>query len=156
MKTIPVVTLLAAFVMNVTIARAAVPAGWTDDYAKAVEKAKAEKKNLLLDFTGSDWCGYCIALDKEVFSTPKFKSWAKDNAILVKVDFPKSVKQSEKVKTQNKDLKTKFPFNGYPTVVVIDPEGKVLARKSGYHPGSGPATYLSELKVPGKTETAKP
>ncbi len=82
---------------------AANPPGWTEDYAKAVEKAKTEKKNLLLDFTGSDWCGYCKALDKEVFATPQFKNWAKDNVVLVKVDFPHSTlrKALPKVKKQN-------------------------------------------------------
>ena len=63
-------------------------AGWDDDYEKAVAQAKAEKKMVLLDFTGSDWCGWCIKLDKEVFSQPEFKDYAKENLVLVEVDFP--------------------------------------------------------------------
>ena len=126
-------------------AQAVPPPGWTEDYAKALEKAKAEKKNLLLDFTGSDWCGYCIALDKEVFSTPKFKSWAKDKVVLVKVDFPHNARQTAKIKEQNEGLKKKYPFGGYPTVIVVDPEGKQLAKKTGYKPGSGPADYIAAL-----------
>ena len=130
--------------------------GWTQDYAKAVEKAKAEKKNILLDFTGSDWCGFCKTLDKEVFQTPKFQSWARQNVILVEVDFPKNVRQSDKIKQQNADLKTKYPFGGYPTIVITDADGKELARKSGYHPGSGPVAYIADLDGTLKKASANP
>ncbi len=142
--------LLAAFfttcALTLTVLAGA-PSGWTDDYDKAVEKAKAEKKNLLLDFTGSDWCGYCMALDKEVFSTSKFKSWAKENVVLVQVDFPQGKKLSSKLKKQNDGLKTKYGAGGFPTIVVIDPEEKVLAKKTGYSPGSGPDAYIGGLKA---------
>src|SRR3954470_10750497 len=107
MKSLRALLVAAAVAIAIT-AQAAAPAGWTDDYEKAVEKAKAEKKNLLLDFTGSDWCGYCMALDKEVFSTAKFKTWAKDNVVLVQVDFPQSKHLTQKVKTQNEGLKKQF------------------------------------------------
>jgi protein disulfide-isomerase len=144
MKSLSFAAVLTAFFITAT-AHAALPTGWTEDYAKAVEKAKAEKKNILLDFTGSDWCGFCITLDKEVFASPKFKTWAKANVILVKVDFPRSVKQSTKLKEQNSALKAKYPFNGYPTVVIVDTEGKEIARKGGYQPGSGPVAYIEGL-----------
>lgn len=128
-------------------ARAVAPPGWTEDYAKAVEKAKTENKKLLLDFTGSDWCGYCMALQKEVFSTAKFKEWAKQNVVLVDVDFPHSKPQTQKIKGQNADLKGKYPFNGYPTIVILDTDGKELTRKTGYSPGSGPEAYISALEA---------
>jgi thioredoxin-related protein len=124
-------------------ASAAVPPGWTNDYAKAVEKAKTENKSLLLDFTGSDWCGYCKLLDKEVFSTSQFRDWAK-NYVLVQVDFPRAP-LSPRLKTQNADLKAKYPLSGYPTIVIMDASGNVLARKTGYSPGSGPAAYIGDL-----------
>ena len=144
MKT--VFTLFAALVIMCASIHAAPPSGWTEDYAQAVEKAKAGKKNILLDFTGSDWCGFCIALDKEVFDSMKFKSWARQNVELVKVDFPHGKKQSDKVKAQNAELKGKFmKSGGFPTVVIIDPDGKEIARKMGYRPGTGPAAYLKEL-----------
>ncbi len=127
-------------------ARAAAPPGWTEDYAKAVEKAKTENKNVLLDFTGSDWCGYCIALNKEVFSTAKFKAWAKDHVVLVEVDFPHSKPQTQKVKAQNADLKSKYPAGGYPTIVIVDTAGNELAKKVGYSPGSGPDAYIAALE----------
>lgn len=139
--------LLAAFVLPLSSIHAGPPSGWTDDFDKAVEKAKAEKKNVLLDFTGSDWCGYCIKLDKEVFDTAKFKAWAQKNVVLVQVDFPNKVKLSEKVVKQNAALKSKYPARGYPTIVVIDPEGKALLTKVGYQPGSGPDAYLEALKA---------
>ncbi|MEP6672336.1 MAG: thioredoxin family protein [Chthoniobacter sp.] len=139
-------SLLALALLAIAIpAHAAAPPGWTDDYAKAVTQAKAENKKLLLDFTGSDWCGYCMVLHKEVFSTAKFKDWAKQNAILVEVDFPRKKQLSKKLQAQNEELKGKFPFNGYPTIVVLDADGNELGRKTGYHPGSGPDAYLAEL-----------
>ena len=147
MKTKRLLSLLTALFVTLTAAHAVNPPGWTDDYAKAVEKAKTEKKNILLDFTGSDWCGYCMALDKEVFSTPKFKTWAKENVILVKVDFPHGIKLSKKVVEQNSELKSKYPFGGYPTVMIVDTDGKVLTKKSGYKVGSGPADYLAGLSA---------
>jgi thioredoxin-related protein len=137
-----VVTLLVVAIP----AHAVPPPGWTDDYTKAVEKAKTENKNLLLDFTGSDWCGFCIALDKEVFSTSKFKTWAKENVVLVQVDFPHNKVLTKKVQAQNADLKSKYPTNGYPTIVLLDTAGKELGRKVGYSPGSGPEAYIAELE----------
>jgi protein disulfide-isomerase len=85
-------------------------------------------------------------LDREVFNTPKFKAWANENAVLVKVDFPHAKTQSLKIKSQNADLKSKFPFNGYPTIVVLDSEGQELGRNTGYKPGSGPDAYIAELE----------
>ncbi|MDR3401390.1 MAG: thioredoxin family protein [Chthoniobacter sp.] len=139
-------SLLALALFAVAIpAHAAAPPGWTDDYAKAVEQAKTENKKLLLDFTGSDWCGFCKLLDKEVFGTAKFKDWAKQNVVLVEVDFPRKKQLTHKLQAQNADLKSKYPFNGYPTIVILDGDGKELGRKTGYQPGSGVDAYLAEL-----------
>jgi len=137
---------LAALALS-SFARAEVPAGWTDNYAQAVETAKAEKKYVLLDFTGSDWCGFCKLLDKEVFSTPHFQSWAKKNVVLVQVDFPHQTQLSAEVKTQNDGLMAKYPTRGFPTILVLDTAGKELARESGYHPGSGAIAYVRSLET---------
>jgi len=137
-------SLVFAFAVS---ARAELPAGWTDNYAKALETAKAENKNLLLDFTGSDWCGFCKLLDKEVFSTPHFKNWAKKNVVLVQVDFPRSTPLSPELQAQNNELKNKYPLGGYPTIVILDNSGNVLTKKVGYHPGSGPMAYVKELEA---------
>ena len=61
---------------------------WTTDVPKAAEKAKAEKKLVMLDFTGSDWCGWCIKLNKEIFSQPEFVEYAQKNIVAVELDFP--------------------------------------------------------------------
>ena len=141
------ISLLALALRAIALpAHAVPPPGWSEDYEKAVEKAKTENKNVLLDFTGSDWCGFCMALNKEVFNTPKFKDWAKQNVVLVEVDFPHSKPQTQKVKAQNADLKSKYPSNGYPTIVILDTTGKELGRKVGYSPGSGPEAYISALE----------
>jgi protein disulfide-isomerase len=154
-------SLLAAALLTCTFtlcAPAAPPAGWTDDYAQAVEKAKAENKYLLLDFTGSDWCGFCKLLDKEVFSTPQFHSWAKKYVVLVQLDFPHNTPLSDAVKAQNSGLMSKYPTRGFPTVLIVDTAGKELVRESGYHPGTGAATYIktleTELKKSGPLPTA--
>jgi thioredoxin-related protein len=121
--------------------------GWTTDYNKALEKAKAENKLVLLDFTGSDWCPWCIKLDKEVFDQQKFKDYAAKNLVLVEVDFPQSKPQSAEIKKQNETLQTQFAIEGYPTVVVLNPAGKKVG-ELGYQPG-GPDAFLAELaKVP--------
>jgi len=126
--------------------RAEVPKGWTNNYAKAVETAKAQNKYLLLDFTGSDWCGFCKMLDKEVFATPQFGNWAKKYVVLVQVDFPHQTPLSPAVKTQNSELASKYPVNGYPSIVIIKPDGQELAKQVGYHPGSGAQAYISGLE----------
>ena len=75
--------------------------GWETDFEKAKTKAKAEGKHILMDFSGSDWCGWCVKLDKEVFSQKVFKAYAKNNLVLVLADFPKDKsKQSEKLQKQ--------------------------------------------------------
>jgi len=130
-------SLLALALFAIAIpTQAAAPPGWTDDYAKAVEQAKTENKKLLLDFTGSDWCGYCKLLNKEVFSTAKFKDWAKQNAVLVEVDFPRMKHLSKKLQAQNDDLKGKYPFNGYPTIVILDGDGKGWVARPAINPAA--------------------
>ncbi|MCE9609899.1 MAG: thioredoxin family protein [Chthoniobacter sp.] len=132
---------LAAFAATTSFTLAA--AGWDDDYDKALAQAKTEKKLVLLDFTGSDWCGWCIKLDKEVFSTPEFKSYAKDKLVLVEVDFPRGKQQAAKLKEQNAKLQKEFSIRGFPTIIVLDAEGKKVGQL-GYMPG-GPTAFLAEL-----------
>lgn len=122
--------------------------GWSDDYAKSLEKAKLENKLVLLDFTGSDWCGWCMKLDDEVFSKTKFKSYAKEHLVLVELDFPRGGSLSKKTKEQNAELKSKFGVSGYPTIVIVDAEGKEVARWRGYSP-----SFFEDLK--GKVGAAK-
>src|SRR5882762_4601197 len=116
---------------------------WMTDLPKAQAKAKEEKKLVMLDFTGSDWCGWCIKLNKEVFSTPDFAEYAKKNLVLVEVDFPRAKKLSEEQKKANEALQTKYAIEGYPTIIVLDGEGKKVGQL-GYQPG-GPKAFTAEL-----------
>src|SRR5215216_7551869 len=88
--------------------------GWLDDVEKAKAQAKAESKKILLDFTGSDWCGWCKKLDAEVFSQQAFKDYAAKHLVLVEVDFPKGFKLAEATSKQNAELAKKFGIRGYP------------------------------------------
>lgn len=115
---------------------------WKTDYKAALEEAAKEKKLVLLDFTGSDWCGWCIKLDKETFSKPEFKNFASKNLVLVEVDFPQNKSQSADVKKQNEELKTKFGVQGYPSLVLLDSTGKEIIRNVGYLPG-GPDAFIA-------------
>jgi protein disulfide-isomerase len=122
---------------------------WLTSLPKAQEKAKAEKKIVLMDFTGSDWCGWCIKLHKEVFSQPEFAKYAEKNLVLVEVDFPRKKQQSDELKKANKELQQKYKIQGYPTLIVLDGSGKQLG-ELGYTPG-GPKAFIAELeKVAGK------
>ncbi len=117
--------------------------GWSEEYDKALAQAKADKKLVLLDFTGSDWCGWCIKLDKEVFSQAEFAEYAKKNLVLVELDFPRSKEQSKEIKAQNTKLQGEFKIQGYPTIVVLNSEGKKVG-ELGYQPG-GPKAFIAEL-----------
>ena len=117
---------------------------WTTDLPKAQAKAKAEKKLVMLDFTGSDWCGWCIKLNKEVFNTQEFIDYAKKNIVPVEIDFPNKKKQSDELKTANHALQKKYGIKGYPTIIVLDSEGKNVGQL-GYMKG-GPKAFIAELE----------
>ena len=91
---------------------------WETNVSKAMEISNKTKKPLLLFFTGSDWCGWCIRLQKEVLKTPEFSKWAKENVILVELDFPRRSEQTAAIKKQNNELQQAFGIQGFPTVVI--------------------------------------
>src|SRR4029077_18285699 len=97
----PRLFLVAAAVSLVFAAIARAESDWLHDYNKAQEEAKANHKLLFLNFTGSDWCGWCIKLDKDIFSQPQFKNYAHDNLVLVELDFPRRKSQPTDEKKQN-------------------------------------------------------
>ena len=121
---------------------------WQTDMNKALEISKKSQKPLFLFFTGSDWCGWCIRLQKEVFKTPEFAKWAKDNVILVELDFPRSTPQQPEIKKQNAELQQTFAVQGYPTVWFVrgsKKDGKINLEKlgsTGYVAG-GPTAWLA-------------
>ncbi len=131
-------TLITAALAVLAAGAFAQKAHWFTDYDKAAMAARKSGKPILADFTGSDWCAWCIRLKKEVFSTPDFKKWAEKNVILLEVDFPRSNPQSRKIQKQNRALQTKYDVRGYPTVLFLDARGKKLARM-GYMRGGGRA-----------------
>ncbi len=132
---------LAVLALTSTLALA--KDGWSEDYDKALAQAKAEKKLVLLDFTGSDWCGWCIKLDKEVFSQPEFADYAKTNLVLVELDYPRKKEQTKEIKAQNAKLQGEYKIQGYPTIVVLDSAGKKVG-ELGYQPG-GPKAFIAAL-----------
>ena len=117
---------------------------WETDFAKASATAKTSGKYMLLDFSGSDWCGWCIRLEKEVFSQDAFKDFAEENLVCVLVDFPHAKEQAEELKQQNLDLARKYGIKGYPTIIILSPDGKPVG-KTGYLQG-GPWEYSRHLK----------
>ena len=117
---------------------------WTTDVPKAQAAAKAEQKLVMMDFTGSDWCGWCIKLHKEVFSKPEFAEYAKKNLVLVEVDFPRAKKQTDDLKKANQELQRKYSIEGYPTIIVLNGDGKQVGQL-GYMQG-GPKAFIAELE----------
>lgn len=118
---------------------------WATDLPKALEQAKAEHKIVLLDFTGSDWCVWCMKFDNDVLSQPEFASYAKTNLVMVMLDFPNAIKQSEALKKSNQELQAKFKVDGFPTYVALNPDGKEIGRQVGYLSG-GPQAFIAEFK----------
>ena len=118
--------------------------GWSDDFAASQKKASTEGKSLLIDFTGSDWCGWCIRLRKEVFDQAGFREAAEKNFVLVELDYPKdkSILSAETIK-QNADLSKRFLIKGYPTILLCDETGVPFA-STGYQEG-GLKPYLTSL-----------
>ena len=118
--------------------------GWLDDLEKAKAQAKAENKKILLDFTGSDWCGWCKKLDAEVFSQQAFKDYAAKHLVLVELDFPRGFQLPEATKKQNDGLAKKYKIQGYPTIVITTASGTKRG-ELGYVEG-GPEAFIKELK----------
>ena len=128
-----VFAVLAVMIMGVCGVKAETT-GWETDFAKASTNALKSGSYMLLDFSGSDWCGWCMKLDKEVFSKGEFKSFAKTNMVCVLVDFPREKHQNKKVKDQNAELAKKYGIKGYPTVIILSPRGDLVGR-TGYQEG---------------------
>ena len=142
MKNLFAVLLLSLGLLTPACVRA--ESGWTIDYKKAQDEAKASHKLVLLNFTGSDWCGYCIQFDRLILSQPQFKDYATKNLVLLEVDFPRRKPQSVEIKKQNMVLAQRYQVEGFPTVVIEDGEGKTLWRYDGMYTG-GIVAFLAEL-----------
>src|SRR2546421_2371495 len=118
---------------------------WLTDFDAAKAKAKSDNKLVLLEFTGSDWCGYCKRMQAEIFSKPQFQDYAAKNLILVELDFPRTKPQSDTVRKQNMHLASEYDIEGFPTTIVLSPDGKRVANFFGYLEG-GPEPLIAALE----------
>lgn len=138
MKTISLLSILV-----LSLGGQVATAEWLTDMPAALKKAKAEDKALLVNFTGSDWCGWCIRLKKEVFDTTEFKAFATENLVLVEIDFPRGKQQPQALREANNRLQKQYQVRGYPSIFILDKNGKTQL-KTGYQEG-GPRNYITHL-----------
>lgn len=144
MKTIKLTSTLCAALVALHGVAFAGGEGWSSDFAAAKKEAEESKKDMLVDFTGSDWCGWCIKLSDEVFKKDPFKDGVKDTFVLVEVDFPQDKsKLSAETQKQNAELGEKYAVKGYPTILLCDAQGRPYA-STGYQKG-GPEKYVEHL-----------
>ncbi len=117
---------------NSQVSETSADTNWLTDLPQGLAKAKAAHKLVLVDFTGSDWCAPCQQLHRQVFATEQFKGYADTNLVLVLVDFPQKKSQPEDLKKANDALQQRFAVQGFPTVLVLDADGKLLDKQLGY------------------------
>ncbi len=118
---------------------------WLTDLDKAQAKAKEEKKLVLLDFTGSDWCPPCKALHSKVLTSKEFLAFANESLVLVMVDFPQLNKLPPEQTKANEELAKRFKIEGFPTIVVLDRNGKELSKDVGYS-GESAKDFVAKLQ----------
>lgn len=131
---------------------------WYADFDEAQKAAKAEGKDLFVDFTGSDWCGWCIKLHEEVFDHESWQKGVAGDYVLVALDFPSGDEAKAKVPNpeRNQELAELYGIRGYPTIMLMTAEGEVFAQ-TGYQAG-GPEKYLehmAELRSTGRVALVK-
>ena len=117
---------------------------WQTNFAEASTNAAKTGMYMLVDFSGSDWCGWCMKLDEEVFGKAEFAAFAKKNLICVSIDFPRKTEQSKALKEQNNALAQKYAVQGFPTVLILSPKGE-LVTTTGYEAG-GAKKYVESLQ----------
>lgn len=117
---------------------------WQTDRTTAQTRASAENRLLLMNFTGSDWCPWCVKLKKEVFETSEFKDYAARNLVLLEVDFPRKKELSPDLKKANEALRKEYAIRGYPTVVVLDSKLKKIGQLQ--YMAGGPKVFLGALE----------
>ena len=117
---------------------------WNTDLSQALATAKKENKVVLINFTGSDWCQWCKRLSDEVFSKSQFEDFASKNLVLVKIDFPRNIEQSNATKFYNQKLANMYGVEGFPTIILLDKNGRGIL-KTGYIQG-GVENYINQLE----------
>ena len=139
-----VAVLLASRVFAAEAPAAEAKDPWRTDFDASLATAGEQGRAVLLDFTGSDWCVWCHRLDNEVFSKQAFLDYARDNLVLVKLDFPEKIKLPAELEAQNHGLSDKYGVTGYPTIVIVDAKGTEIGRL-GYMEG-GAKTFVRAVK----------
>jgi protein disulfide-isomerase len=116
---------------------------WYINLEEAVEVAQEENKNILVNFTGSDWCVWCMRLSDEVFIQDEFGTYANENLVLVKIDFPRKKQLPQGEQEYNNGLAQKYGIRGFPTILLLDSDGN-LVRQTQYQPG-GAENYIKHI-----------
>lgn len=119
---------------------------WLTNYDEATKISRSTSKPMLLLFTGTDWCSWCMKLEEEALNTADFADLVADKFVFVKLDFPLNRKQIPEIINQNKQLKKQFAITGYPTVVILDPQQRAIGTV-GYRPGGGKQFGFHLLKM---------
>jgi thioredoxin-related protein len=121
---------------------------WTMDYDAALKAAAENGNPIILDFTGSDWCGYCIQMQKQIFSTETWREFAADNLNMVTIDFPsnESIVPRE-FRKRNEILRDRFGVKGFPTYIFLEPDGKTVIGQEGADPQAEPAGYVRKISA---------
>ena len=139
-------SVLKAAIMAAVLTSAAIAGtpGWETNWEAAKATAKAENKFILINLTGTDWCGWCIKLEKEVFSQKAFKDFAAANVVMMEADFPKKKELSPELKVQNAALKKQYLLGGYPTVLLLNADGEKISEDLGELKG-GTEAYIKKI-----------
>jgi len=145
MKRLRLILLAGPALLFLILLCARAESAWLNDYKKAQEEAKTSHKFLLIDFTGSDWCGWCKKLDKEILSQSQFKDYARMNLVLLEVDFPRAKAQNAELRKQNQELAQHYQVGGFPTIVVLNGDGQKLWQYDGYF-ADGTAAFIAQLE----------
>ena len=128
---------------------------WRTDLPQAAAEARQNQRAILLNFSGSDWCGWCKRLDAEVFSQAAFQEYASSNLVAILADFPRRTAQDDALKAQNERLMQHFQVEGFPTVLLFTPEGELIGQL-GYQPG-GPAAFIEAIRpTPARRRSQRP
>lgn len=136
------IVLLAAFFTVYSVFAGGI--AWYDNFGKAQEESRKTGKPILMLFTGSDWCGFCIRMDRAAFSKPDFQNFIQSKFVMFKADFPRRTKLQPGIAAQNNDLAEQYGVKGFPTVIIANSEGAVLA-KTGFIRGNERA-YRAEYE----------
>jgi thioredoxin-related protein len=136
---------VATATLAILSAQTAKAATWRTDFESAKTEAKRDGKVIVMNFTGSDWCGFCIKMKKESLDLKAFTAYADKNAVLLEVDFPRRKKLPAAQSKANEALRKKYDVEGYPTFVITDAAGRELGRHVGYLPG-GPLAFVEKIE----------